>query len=57
MTNEIHPCLIDADLLKVSEMAHKLYNELPNNSNFKEQAFEISYMLEYLRLNFEIIKK
>lgn len=61
--NLIHPDLEDASLEKVCSLANKLVNsfdprEINNAPIDKGQlAFDISYMLEYLRLNFDLVPK
>lgn len=57
--HELHPDLQDASLEKVCEMADKL-----TQANLKflgksvaEKAADLSYMLEYLRLNFDLVPK
>lgn len=57
--HELHPELQDASLEKVCEMADKL-----TRANLKflgesvaKRAFDLHYMLEYLRLNFDLVPK
>jgi len=58
---ELNPFLKDASLEKVCEMADKLYTMLDNGNPavlyHKDKAFDLSYMLEYLRLNFDLVPK
>ena len=60
-TFELHPDLKDASLEKVCDMANQLVNSF-DGRNVKpidqgQLAFDLSYMLEYLRLNFNLIAK
>ena len=56
---ELHPDLKDASLEKACEMAERL-----TRANLKflgpsvaERAADLHYMLEYLRLNFDLVPK
>lgn len=63
MKHQLHPDLKDASLDKACELANKLVasfdnrriNRLPIDKG--QLAFDLSYMLEYLRLNFDITPK
>ena len=63
MEFKLHPDLKDASLDKVCDMANKLVecfdsrqiNRPPVDKG--QLAFDLSYMLEYLRLNFDITPK
>lgn len=61
---ELHPDLQDASLEKVCEMANALvwHNDArrhPRDSRIdpSQTAFDLSYLLEYLRLNFTLVPK
>ena len=55
---ELHPDLKDASLEKVCEMAKKLKSTSHmSRITAEEIAFDLSYMLEYLRLNFDLVPK
>lgn len=58
-TFEFHPDLQDASLEKACEMADKLTraNLKFLGASVAERAFDLSYMLEYLRLNFDLVPK
>lgn len=63
-TNELHPDLQDASLEKACKMANVLvwHNDArrhPRASRLDpgQLAFDLSYMLEYLRLNFDLVPK
>lgn len=60
--HELHPDLKDVSLEKVCEMANNLHTMLANRRsedyhNRCSKAFDLSYMLEYLRLNFDLVPK
>jgi len=62
--HELHPDLKEASLEKACEMANALvwHNDArrhPRASRIDpgQLAFDISYMLEYLRLNFDLVPK
>lgn len=61
MIHEIHPELKEASLDKVCEMANRLVNGFDGRGvkpiDQGQLAFDLSYMLEYLRLNFNIVPK
>jgi hypothetical protein len=60
---ELHPDLQDASLEKACEMADDLHTMLNNRGGTtrpaaaKQNAADLSYMLEYLRLNFDLVPK
>jgi hypothetical protein len=58
---EIHPELKDASLDKACELANKLVESFDSRQSILldkgQLAFDLSYMLEYLRLNFDITPK
>ena len=58
---EIHPELKEASLEKVCDMANKLVNSFDGRIaqpiDQGQLAFDLSYMLEYLRLNFDLVPK
>lgn len=55
---QLHPDLKDASLKKVCEMANRLVKESQGSrGTVSTLAFEVSYMLEYLRLNFDLMPK
>lgn len=49
---ELHPDLKDASLEKACEMADWLVKEYD-----PDISFDLHYMLEYLRLNFDLVPK
>ena len=58
--NELHPLLKDASLDKAAELANSLVwsSGGPRSAHSQGQiAADLSFMLEYLRLNFELIPK
>jgi len=61
MIHEIHPELKEASLDKVCDMANRLVNSFDGRIkepiNQGQLAFDLSYMLEYLRLNFNLVSK
>jgi len=58
---QLHPDLQDASLEKVCEMADGLHTMLDSGNPallyHKGKAADLSYMLEYLRLNFDLVPK
>ena len=58
---ELHPRLKDANLEAACKMADGLHTMLDNGNPtilyHKEKAADLSYMLEYLRLNFDLVPK
>ena len=58
---ELHPDLQDASLEKACGIANGLHTMLDNGNPsvlyHKEKAADLSYMLEYLRLNFNLVPK
>ena len=58
---ELHPELKEASLDKVCEMANQLVNSFDGRIvepiDQGQLAFDLSYMLEYLRLNFNLVPK
>jgi len=58
---ELHPELKDASLEKVCEMADYLYMMLDNGDPAQRaprgKAHDLSYMLEYIRLTFDLVPK
>ena len=58
---QLHPDLQDASLEKVCEMADCLHTMLDSGNPallyHKGKAADLSYMLEYLRLNFDLVPK
>lgn len=60
-TYELHPDLKDASLEKVCDMANQLATMLNNGDSallyHLEKAVDLHYMLEYLRLNFNLSPK
>lgn len=61
MKFELHPELQDPSLEKVCEMANNLVQyydaRRPSQIDPAQTAFDLSYMLEYLRLNFNLTPK
>lgn len=61
MDNDVHPDLKDASLDKACELANKLVESFDGRQSIHldkgQLAFDLSYMLEYLRLNFDITPK
>ena len=57
--HELHPDLHDASLEKVCEMADRLTraNLKFLGASVAEQPNDLHYMLEYLRLNFDLVQK
>lgn len=58
--NELHPLLKDASLDKAAELANALVTGLDGRRRARDPgqlAADLSFMLEYLRLNFELISK
>jgi len=59
--SHLHPDLHDASLEKACKMADNLHTMLDNGNPavlyHKDKAFDLSYMLEYLRLNFDLVSK
>ena len=60
-TFELHPELKDASLEKVCDLANQLVNSFDGRAakpiDQGQLAFDLSYMLEYLRLNFNLVPK
>ena len=56
---QLHPDLHDASLEKACEMAERLTraNLKFLGTSVAERAFNLHYMLEYLRLNFDLVPK
>jgi hypothetical protein len=58
---ELHPDIQDASLEKACRLADDLHTILDNGNPsllyHKDKAFSLSYMLEYLRLNFDLVPK
>ena len=55
---ELHPCLQDSSLEAACDLANQLTSTAHmSRTTVEEIAFELSYMLEYLRLNFDITPK
>lgn len=58
---ELRPDLQDASLEKVCEMANGLLTMLDNGNPailyHKDKALDLSYVLEYLRLHFDLVPK
>lgn len=58
---ELHPDLQDASLEKVCEKVNDLLTMLDNGNPallyHKDKVFDLSYTLEYLRLNFDLVPK
>ena len=58
---ELHPDLKDASLEAACKMADGLHTMLDNGNPtilyHKEKAADLHYMLEYLRLNFDLVPK
>ena len=58
---ELHSDLKEASLEKACGIANGLHTMLDNGNPsvlyHKEKAADLSYMLEYLRLNFNLVKK
>lgn len=61
MEHQLHPDLKDASLDKACELANKLVESFDSRQSILldkgQLAFDLSYMLEYLRLNFDITPK
>jgi hypothetical protein len=57
----LHPCLEKASLDEVSNMADILVRyfdaRIKPNIDPRQVAFDLSYMIEYLRLNFDLVTK
>ena len=58
---QFHPELKDASLEKICEIANQLVNSFDGRIaepiDQRQLAFDVSYMLEYLRLNFDLVPK
>ena len=58
---ELHPDLQDASFEAACRLADNLHMMLDNGNPtilyHKEKAADLSYMLEYLRLNFDLVPK
>ena len=58
---ELHLDLQNVSLEKVCEIADNLHTMLDNGNPsilyHKDKAADLSYMLEYLRLNFDLVPK
>lgn len=56
---ELHPLLKDASLDKAAQLANTLAEGLDGCRRMHDPrvAADLSFMLEYLRLNFELISK
>ena len=55
---QLHPGLQDASLEAVCKMANRLVKESQGSrGTVSTLAFDVSYMLEYLRLNFDLVPK
>ena len=61
MKHQLHPDLKDASLDKACELANKLVESFDGRQSIRldqgQLAFDLSYILEYLRLNFDITPK
>jgi hypothetical protein len=55
--HELHPLLQDASLEKVCEMANKLSKGYMNQDSWRSDSADLHYVLEYLRLNFDLVPK
>lgn len=58
--NELHPLLKDASLDRAAELANSLVTGLDGRRRVHDPgqvAADLSFMLEYLRLNFILIPK
>jgi hypothetical protein len=56
--SKLHPDLWDMDLRKVCDLANKLVKESQGSrGNVSTLAFELSYALEFLRLNYDLTEK
>ena len=61
--HELHPDLQDASLEKACEMANSLVWDIAagyprgTRNNPEKGAADLHYMLEYLRLNFDLVPK
>jgi hypothetical protein len=57
----LHPCLENASLETVCDMANSLVEHFDSrrSSNIDpgQVAFDLSYMLEYLRLNYVLVER
>lgn len=59
-TFELHPLLKDASLDKAAQLANTLVEGLDGRIRARDPgqiAADLSFMLEYLRLNFELVPK
>jgi|GEM_PF-3385074 len=54
---ELHLDLKDASLEAVADMADRLLREVPAGTGAHVLARDISWVLEYLRLNFDLVAK
>lgn len=59
---ELHPELHDASLEKACQLAAQLVNSFDAWHNSMpidrgQVAYDLSYLLEYLRLNFDLVQK
>lgn len=56
--SKLHPEFWDMDLCKVCDLANKLVKESQGSrGNVSTLAFELSYALEFLRLNYDLVEK
>lgn len=58
--SELHPLLKDASLDKAAQLANSLVKALDGRVRAHDPgqiAADLSFMLEYLRLNFELVPK
>ena len=57
-TFDLHPDLQDASLEKACKMANKLTSTSHmSRTTVESDAADLHYMLEYLRLNFDLVPK
>ena len=55
---ELYPSLKDMNLQKVCDLADKLVKESQGSrGTVSTLAFELSYALEFLRLNYDLVEK
>lgn len=54
---ELHPFLQDASLEKACEMANKLSKSYMSQDSWRAESADLHYVLEYLRLNFDLVPK
>ena len=54
---QLHPDLQDASLEKACNMANKLSKSYMNQDSWRAESADLHFLLEYLRLNFDLVPK